>query len=270
MRSIRSDVTRGPATARNKGWRDAAAPMVAFTDDDCVPQPAWLATLHAALGDAEIVQGRTMGNPTQQASGYFAWAPEANSERGFYETCNIGYRRDTLASVDGFDEVFLARPGRRGSSRVVAPLWGEDSDLALRAKDAGARSAFAGEAVVWHDVKPGGLRDRLRDVPRRRGMVLAVKRHPALRNRFESRWFLQRTHAYIAGGAVAGVLIAFRPTSPWRWLLGATFGVAWARRRSRDYPARVWHKALPQWLLVDTAEVAVLAVASARQRTLFL
>src|SRR5205823_3016543 len=32
----------GPAAARNRGWRAARAPIVAFTDDDCVPDPGWL------------------------------------------------------------------------------------------------------------------------------------------------------------------------------------------------------------------------------------
>src|SRR4051812_19853042 len=45
LRTIRLDENRGPATARNAGWRAATAPIVAFTDDDCVPQAGWLAGL---------------------------------------------------------------------------------------------------------------------------------------------------------------------------------------------------------------------------------
>src|SRR2546423_11745318 len=36
------DRQRGPAAARNVGWRTARAPVVAFTDDDCRPAPDWL------------------------------------------------------------------------------------------------------------------------------------------------------------------------------------------------------------------------------------
>jgi glycosyltransferase involved in cell wall biosynthesis len=35
--------THGPAKARNLGWRNAPSDVVVFTDDDCVPEPDWLA-----------------------------------------------------------------------------------------------------------------------------------------------------------------------------------------------------------------------------------
>ena len=38
---------RGPAAARNLGARPRAAPVVCFTDDDCRPEPGWLAAILA-------------------------------------------------------------------------------------------------------------------------------------------------------------------------------------------------------------------------------
>ncbi|HEY2428771.1 MAG TPA: glycosyltransferase family A protein, partial [Acidimicrobiales bacterium] len=48
--ALRQATNRGPATARNQGWRSARGDIVCFTDDDCVPQPGWLAALVDGLG----------------------------------------------------------------------------------------------------------------------------------------------------------------------------------------------------------------------------
>src|SRR4051794_33546447 len=42
LRVIHRERSRGPAVARNEGWRAARAPLVAFTDDDCRAAPEWL------------------------------------------------------------------------------------------------------------------------------------------------------------------------------------------------------------------------------------
>lgn len=259
----------GPATARNVGWRAARAPLIAFTDDDCTPQPGWVAALARALGHVDVAQGRTTRDPTDTTTGWFAWAPEVSSEGGFYETCNIGYRRAVLDAVGGFDESFRPRRSSR-SSRYVAPVWGEDTDLALRAKSRGATSAFVDDAVVWHDVKPGRLRDRLADLPRRGGTVALVKRHPSLRARLESRWFVQRAHASALVGVVAVVIAVRSRGRSIPWAMTAGILAVWARQRGVHYPMRAWPRVLPQWLAVDLAEVAVLAAASLRERTLLL
>src|SRR5690606_15419712 len=43
---------RGPAAARNRGWRACRAPWVAFLDDDVVPERDWLAACAADLARA--------------------------------------------------------------------------------------------------------------------------------------------------------------------------------------------------------------------------
>ena len=68
---LRHDSPRGPAAARNAGWRTASAPIVAFTDDDCRPSPGWLeaglrAMAATANGTGEaIVQGLTEPDPRE-------------------------------------------------------------------------------------------------------------------------------------------------------------------------------------------------------------
>src|SRR3569833_1014945 len=36
------DSKRGPAAARNFGWRKALGKLILFTDDDCIPGPWWV------------------------------------------------------------------------------------------------------------------------------------------------------------------------------------------------------------------------------------
>src|ERR1700716_2612734 len=50
---------RGPAAARNVGWRLAGAPIVAFTDDDTLPDAHWLEQGVAAFRSGiDAVTGR--------------------------------------------------------------------------------------------------------------------------------------------------------------------------------------------------------------------
>ncbi|HEX4109551.1 MAG TPA: glycosyltransferase, partial [Solirubrobacteraceae bacterium] len=41
-RMLRRERSGGPAAARNEGLRATSAPLVAFLDSDCEPQPGWL------------------------------------------------------------------------------------------------------------------------------------------------------------------------------------------------------------------------------------
>src|SRR3954453_18483180 len=65
LRILRHESSRGPGAARNTGWRAAAAPLVAFLDDDCAPGAGWREALPPAGGGAEpvIVQGPVVPDP---------------------------------------------------------------------------------------------------------------------------------------------------------------------------------------------------------------
>jgi GT2 family glycosyltransferase len=260
LRPHRLPTNGGPARARNVGWRDARSESIVFTDDDCTPQPEWLATMVAALAHHDIVQGKTLPDPAQQGNlGPFSHTMHVKGENGLYATCNIGYRRRVLERVGGFDEQFR-RP------------YGEDTDLAWRAKEAGATTAFEPEAVVHHDIRPGSVRAHARDLRRRSEIVALVAAHPGMRSRFEQGVFLRASHppALLAG---AGIALALGGRKRQVRIIGAALTVPYLRHRRRHpLPGRSALRPADVLLALasDLSEIAVLVAASARARTVVL
>jgi GT2 family glycosyltransferase len=253
----------GPATARNAGWRATGAPVVAFTDDDCVPTPDWLAHLLDNAQSHDIVQGRTVPDPAQRDKlGPFSRTLDISSENGYYQTCNIAYRREVLESLDGFHEEF----------RFPA---GEDTDLAWRAKEAGATTVFAPDAVVHHDVRPSDFMVALRDSWRWQSAAHAVSRHPGLREAFASRYFWRPSHRVAVRAAAGVALIGAAPTSRRAWLAGLALTAPYIRYRTATAPLpgagprRRW-LLLPAAFAVDSAEVVACLVGSVKHRVLIV
>src|SRR5438445_4508090 len=74
LRAIRIDVNRGPAPARNAAAAHSRAPLLVFTDDDCLPTPGWLAAVERSFAaGADVVQGSTRPGP-EGASHPGPWA----------------------------------------------------------------------------------------------------------------------------------------------------------------------------------------------------
>jgi GT2 family glycosyltransferase len=252
LRAIALDVRRGPAAARNAGWRASRAPYVAFTDDDCVADPGWLAgVLEAMDSDLVVVQGRTAPDPAEAAfAGLFSRTVRVDSLGPQYETCNIVYPRTLLESLGGFDESFGSRP------------TAEDTDLAWRAIEAGARTRFAPSALVLHAVEPLGPARLLRVALRWGGAVRIFRAHPQLRTMLYRSLFWNVWHYLM-----------------WRTLLSLA-GPAWLRRllvarhlaslreRAREGGAGSW--AIPFLLVHDLIECAAVARGAVRYRTLVL
>jgi glycosyltransferase involved in cell wall biosynthesis len=249
----------GPSQARNAGWREARAPIVAFTDDDCVPDPGWLEALIAPIesGEADIVQGRTL--PQDDGVGdrpRWARSMRVEAENGRYQTCNIAYRTSVLEATGGFIDEF-----RFGG--------GEDAELAWRARKAGHRTTFAGDAVVRHVVWPWTFAQHLRDRPRWGGLVRLMKLHPEVRALLFARIFYRRGHALVL--ASLPVLAAMALVAWWlplASLLVALVVQAAGRSSEPTITARVVGS-LQAWI-ATLYEIVVFARASLRHRTLVL
>jgi glycosyltransferase involved in cell wall biosynthesis len=268
---VRLDTNGGPAQARNAGWRRARARLIAFTDDDCAPGPGWLRALVASLAGAEVVQGRTIPDPAQLVHrNVFSHSVLTEDEWGYYEACNMGYRREVLERLGGFDEQFQYG---RGGGRAVGPIFGEDTDLAWRAKAAGASTAFDPNALVLHDMRRQSYVEHLRNMKRRQGVALAVKRNPALRSRCRYRVFWRPAHPSALLAAVGLLMIIGGRRSAGRLLAGIALCVPYVNYRMRVYPTgrpRNRPFLVPLFLVSDLTEMGVLAGASIRYRTFVL
>jgi len=254
---FRDCAVAGTAAQRNLGWRAAHAPLIAFTDDDCRAARDWLERLlGASAGPETILQGRTEPDPEERHMLHgLARTINNPTASGWYETCNIAYSRTMLERVGGFDESI--------------PFLGEDADLAMRARKAGAGFRFAGDAIVWHAVHWRNLPAAVRDAVKRGSRPAIVARHRELRGALWHGVFTDRDHARLLL-ALAGLLISRRAP-----LLGAAACVPYVRHHldpTGPIPGRLWR--FPVRLLrmaaVDAAEILAFAASSLRHRVLVL
>ena len=135
---------RGPAAARNAGWRASRQEWVVFLDDDVVPDPDWrlriVQDLSGLPDDVAASQGLVQV-PLPSDRRPTDWERNVSGlERARWATADIAYRRSVLKRVGGFDERF-----RRA--------YREDADLALRVTRAG-HSIVTGSRRVRHPVRP--------------------------------------------------------------------------------------------------------------------
>jgi histidinol-phosphate phosphatase family protein len=135
---------RGPAAARNAGWRATATPWVAFLDDDVLPPPDWPARLAADLAGLPAAVAGSQGRvrvPLPADRRPTDWERvTAGLAEARWATADMAFRRRALVRVGGFDERF----GR---------AYREDADLALRLLAAGAE-LVRGDREVIHPVRP--------------------------------------------------------------------------------------------------------------------
>ena len=260
LRHVRLEPGTGSASRqRNVGWREARAPLIAFTDDDCRPEPEWLERMLAAAraNPGAIVQGRTKPDPYEAE--IMEWAPRPRSidvdpPAPHAQTCNILYPRELLDRVGGFDE----------SIRTA----GEDWDLALRAKKAGAGYAGEPRATVYHAVDTFSLVGLMRFNRRWETLALVMKRHPEERRVLAHGLFWKPRHALFLV-ALAGLALA--PRRPALALLA----VPYARDAMPTHGggplgrARAGAELLGR-AAVDASEVVAMVRGSARFRTLVL
>jgi glycosyltransferase involved in cell wall biosynthesis len=138
----------GLSHARNRGWQEARAPYVAYTDDDCILPPHWLAV---ALEIVQTKHPEAFGGPFRAL--YFsrkpAWYKDSYGSGGYgaiprhlraneqLAGNNMVFRKATLQLLGGFDP----RHGMIGKSVG----YGEDTEIQIRLRNVSA------QAEIWYD-----------------------------------------------------------------------------------------------------------------------
>lgn len=166
LRYLRPNGTRGPAAARNCGWRAARGEVIAFTDDDTVPDVDWLRQGSLAMSDGKpAVRGRVQVPPPRVMTDHGRMTKGLESAE--FVTANCFVRRDALEEVGGFDELFPR-------------AWREDSDLHFKLLRRYGEVPLAPAAVVEHPVRdvPWGI--SLRQQSNVMFDALLYKKHPQL------------------------------------------------------------------------------------------
>jgi glycosyltransferase involved in cell wall biosynthesis len=157
----------GASLARNRGWREAQYPLVAFLDDDVLADPDWLPSLVRGFSrDADVwaVTGRIVANELQtsaqlwlEAYGGFDKGPDPRLfdlnghavasplypylPGAFGSGANIAVRRTVLDRLGGFDEALGPGTPARG---------GEDLAVMASVVLGGGQLAYEPAALVRH------------------------------------------------------------------------------------------------------------------------
>jgi glycosyltransferase involved in cell wall biosynthesis len=130
----------GSYAARNAGIAATTAPIIAFTDADCRPDPTWLEHAVAALTDLDAVAG-AIEVPLERGwvaryDALTAFPQRRFVERdGFGATANLVVRRAAFATAGVFDATLFS---------------GGDAEWGARAGAAGVRLGYRDDVRVHH------------------------------------------------------------------------------------------------------------------------
>ena len=267
--AVRVPTNHGPGRGRNAGSDEAsAAPLMAITDDDCLPTPGWLRAMREALSEpgVEVVQGAVHADPAgRDAMGPWDHTKWITVPTPFFETCNVGYRVAAFERVDGFDETdpLLHPPDGRA--------FGEDACLAWAVQASGGEARFINDALVHHRCIPGSYRRWLTEQAHVVGFPGLARRSELVRRWLWQGAFLdQRTAAFDL--AVVGLAVAGVKRSPWPAIVALPWlRLRWKRARQLSTGGRAAALPLLGRLAVgDAVTVAKLVQGSVRYRRVVL
>jgi glycosyltransferase involved in cell wall biosynthesis len=215
------EIKKGPAAARNHGWRMGGGKLVLFTDDDCIPGPYWVRSYWLAhqvcVHQGEL--GRTGDRPLAFKGPVSVPCPlrPTDYEKNIaglataeFVTANCACSRLALELTGGFDEAF-------------AMAWREDSDLEFRLIRHAITIVHVSAARVTHPVRRAGWGVSLREQKKSMYNALLYKKDPVL---FRRKIYRQPYWSYYA--TIYCVVAALFAVSVGHMPLAAAAAGGWA------------------------------------------
>lgn len=131
LRWERLSKNEGPAAARNHAARIARGEFLAFTDDDCLPDPEWLNNLEHALNSnpgcaagGRLIDGqpRNIYSAANQAllDTVFEYYNAKPLQAQFVTTANLAVPAASFLGLGGFDTAYRTSEDREFCSRWLA------------------------------------------------------------------------------------------------------------------------------------------------------
>lgn len=138
----------GPGAARNLGAERARGRLLAFIDDDCVPEPTWITSLllchshdHSALVGGRTINAlsaNTFAQASQDLVSYlYDYYGRTHGTPAFFTSNNMLVERGAFLEAGGFDTSFQLAAG-------------EDRELCDRWRHRGGSLRYAPDAVIRH------------------------------------------------------------------------------------------------------------------------
>ncbi|QAU34038.1 glycosyltransferase family A protein [Janthinobacterium sp. 17J80-10] len=163
------DTKTGAAAARNHGWQIARGAIVAFTEEDSIPDADWLKQgLRAFDGTKQAVRGTSLNTFSEVTKAHEG--ADKTRESAEFASFNCFCLRRVLEDLGGFDERF----GNAGR---------DDADLYLRLLEADAAIGEAPLAVVQHPAEMTYWASSLQQQKNTQFEALLYRKHPRIKHK---------------------------------------------------------------------------------------